>query len=583
MRKLAFVCFMLLALLLSSCQVSKSTAGSVSTQPPTTSSTSGISITTPLSAVSTNTPVNPGLSTSVSASSTSSSTAGISTTATNDASAITKNPSRYNGQTVSITGQTFLTGSPPKVLLDGDSGINITGNVSSLEKGYYTLTGLYNSGDNTLNVTSSVEQDVKYTAIETAKSAGVNLNPVSVDGLVATPPKELADQLTSYLSIPYLPKDTPIYPYVVYTENGFYIALSDQNVLLLAHFSLQYSGKDYSFTACAGEVQGTLVTTPIDKIDLGSNWQPDEFNGIIIANDIAPLAPLTTTVKDINANPNNYIFKRVSINGSYVVTTATINYSDIKAPMGIGLLADSFADLYEENSKSRIETIDPNQIVWQLRQTKVTGTVIYPTEQMLKYLDYASPLSEDQAKQNLKPALIVDSLADDTVNVTNISDLNPVTGNPSKYWGKVVEFEGYALGTRISLQDVASAISGTEIPVDVTLYAVGIADQFNAGSQLAIIGLDNDLNKGTIEGKFKFKVAVTQIPNQLVTGVPFANTAFFLLSKEELPFTIPTTTLPTTTTPSLPTTSPSTTTTLPLQTTTPTTTTTTTITLPKFP
>jgi len=173
----------------------------------------------------------------------------------------------------------------------------------------------------------------------------------------------------------------------------------------------------------------------------------------------------------------------------------------------------------------------------------VTGTVIYPTEEILKYLDYSAPLSKSEVIERLKPVLIVDTLVDDEVQVANISELNPIVGEPSQYWGKVVEFEGYALGINYPLKKLVQAVTGQDIPVNVNLLAVGIADDPAVGSQLAIIGLNNDLidEQGeVIKGKFKFRVAVTHMPEELVSGVPYADTALFLLTKEELPIEIPT-------------------------------------------
>jgi uncharacterized repeat protein (TIGR02543 family) len=101
----------------------------------------------------------------------------------------------------------------------------------------------------------------------------------------------------------------------------------------------------------------------------------------------------------------------------------------------------------------------------------------------------------------------------------------------------VVEFDGYALGVNICLKDVVEAIAETEIPINVNMLAIGIADSPTFGSQLAIVGLNNELlDKGgeTIVGRFKFRVAVAETPVKLV-DIESADTAFFLLSKEELP------------------------------------------------
>lgn len=129
---------------------------------------------------------------------------------------------------------------------------------------------------------------------------------------------------------------------------------------------------------------------------------------------------------------------------------------------------------------------------------------------------------------------------DNVAEVAEISDINPVSGNPGAYWGKVTKFDGYALGVNIPLKEVVKAIAQTDIPVNVNLLAIGIADSPTIGSQLAIIGLNNDLIEGgeTILGRFDFRVVITQMPINPV-GIDSADTALFLLSKEELPMEMP--------------------------------------------
>lgn len=277
---------------------------------------------------------------------------------------ITSIPAAYNGKELELSGQTYLVSSLPKLLIDGKSGINLTGNTANLQKGFYYLRGIYNANTNTLDVTKAVKEEGEYTTIEAGKALGTNLIAVAAKGLVATPPREVAKTLTSYLSIPNLPQDVHIYPYVIYGKDGFYLAISDILIDLPAKFTFLYQNKDYSFTFSAGEVKGTLIKTPLDKINFGPGWTPSDFGGVIIADTIAPLDTEETSVRDINANPGNFIFKRVSINGSYIVTTATIDYSDVKAPMGQGILADDFSDLFKEDAKARLETIDLNTKVW---------------------------------------------------------------------------------------------------------------------------------------------------------------------------------------------------------------------------
>jgi len=79
-----------------------------------------------------------------------------------------------------------------------------------------------------------------------------------------------------------------VYPYVVYAEDGFYLALSDTLVHLPGEFTLSYRDKDYSFTFSVGEVRGTLVKTPLEEM---------EFGGVIIADSIEPQEPVDATIE----------------------------------------------------------------------------------------------------------------------------------------------------------------------------------------------------------------------------------------------------------------------------------------------
>ena len=91
---------------------------------------------------------------------------------------ITDNPFQYHNTTVELSGQTYLTGSAPRLLVDGKSGINIIGNTDNLRKGYYQLTGKYDAESNTLDVTSAVKKEVEYLSVEAGRVLGIDLLPV---------------------------------------------------------------------------------------------------------------------------------------------------------------------------------------------------------------------------------------------------------------------------------------------------------------------------------------------------------------------------------------------------------------------
>lgn len=455
------------------------------------------------------------------------------------------NPSEYHGKSLAVIGQTYFADRPCTVLVDGRGGVNLTG-ASGIQSGYYRVSGVYDSQTNTLEVIQYEPLDVGPLEMEAAKASGLSFTPVLLEGLVATIPKEVADQLATYLSIPHMPQDIAIYPYVVYAEDALYLVLSDHFDVLPTEFTFVYEGEEYHLYFSAAEVKGTLVKTPIGEIDLGPGWNPEGFGGVVIAEGITASDPVRATVREVVDDPEAFAFKRVVIDGTYLVSTATVDYSDMKLPFGSGILADSSNELLFEGEGPRLETIDPERKTWQLREGDVVGTVLYPTEEVLKYLDYSAPMDSQAVKQEVKPVLMVDTLVEDVAEVGEISQLNPITGSPEQFWDKVVEIEGYALGVNIRLKDVAEAITRKEVPVNVNLLAVGIADSPAVGSQLAIIGLNNDLlDKGgeTIAGRFRFRVAVSRVPEELVE-IESADTAFFLLEKEELPPVLPTVTPP---------------------------------------
>ncbi len=425
---------------------------------------------------------------------------------------------------------------PQKLLVDGRSGVKLSGKANELQPGYYRLGGTYDAVANTLEVTEYAREEVRYQTVEEGKRSGDAAVPVTVEGLIATPPKEAQNTLVSYLAVPDFPRDLPVYPYVVYTKDGFYLALSDVLLNLPARVAFLSGSKGYSFTFGAGAIKGTLLKTPPDKMSLGAAWKPEEFGGVIIAGAFTPLEPVAATVRDINANPARFAFKAVSINGDYVATNATFAYSDVKAPLGQGILVDEFVDLFKEDARLHLETLDPGAKAWRMRRGRVTGTVIYPTEQILKYLDYSAPLSAAQLKESLKPALIVDAIVDATARAVNLPDINPVFVKPIELWGKVIEFDGYAIGVSYILNKVAETILKIAVPVNVNLIAVGVSDKQDT-PMLAVIGLNSELTneKGeNIKGRFRFIVAVSHAPEELTRGIPNAETAIFLLSKKPL-------------------------------------------------
>ncbi len=254
-------------------------------------------------------------------------------------SKISENPSAYDKQKVILTGQTYLSGSPPKLLVNGKSGVNLEGDTQNLKAGFFTLEGIYDSKTNTLKVETFTEFKIDCTTpVEIGKNAIKELVCIKVEGLIATPPKEILNELNAFISIPNTPTENlKIYPYIVYSKDGIYLIISDTFSILPTEFTIEYGGKINHLYFSAGEVQGTLIITKLDDIKakfrekLGEKgFDLGEFKGILIANSIKPLTSIQTTVKEINNNPGNYAFKRVEIDASYIVTTASIDCAGVK-------------------------------------------------------------------------------------------------------------------------------------------------------------------------------------------------------------------------------------------------------------
>lgn len=455
-----------------------------------------------------------------------------------------------------LQGQLYFN-SHSHVLLDGKGGVNLAGNVEELESGFYNVEGFYDPETNTLNIEGFSELSINCNqSVEVGNNTLADLVCVNVEGLIASAPKEMVDELNAYIAIPNTPTEyLKVFPYLVYDENGIYAVLSNHFEILPTEFTIEYGGKVHHLYFSAGRVEGTLVKTELDEIGdrfrerLGEKgFDPLEFKGIIIANSITPSEPVGATVEEINANPEGYAFKRVSIDASYVVTTVRIDYGEdeaIKVPFGLGSLADTFSDFYEQDPQLRLEAIDPERKVWQFREAEVIGTVLYPTEEVLRYFDYAPPSTRQEIRERVKPVLLVDSLVDEVVEVSSVAELNRFTGNPSQYLGKVVKFDGIALGANVPVVKYLETAIEEDIPVEVNTMAVGIADPLEellppgvpGLPVMAIIGLNNDLIEGTeiIAGSYNFRVAVSEMPQEFFEDVRLrgSDTAFFLLEKEK--------------------------------------------------
>jgi hypothetical protein len=499
---------------------------------------------------------------------------------------VASNKDEYDGQTVRISGQVFGTGDR-RLLIDSIGGVIISGNLNDLTSGFYELDGIYDAAGNMIRVLAAkVVETIAYKSIQQAQREiesrfDIKQIPVTVEGLIATLPvsMEVPKFIGEYLNIPNLNTMQPIYPYLLFANDTLYLVLFDHAKAMPAEFKFGNS----SFTLSAGKVSGGLVRSKFDDLIKNSkaqinfqDWAPGDIGGVILASSIAPMAPIKTTVRDILAHGADYEFKRVAVDGSYLMAALDLGKETGEegevVPIGAGLLLDKLPDLFKDDPAELLETtivtLNPENRTWQLRQGEVTGTVIYPNQTIMKHLD---KVTGGYASKIVKPVLVVDDIHDDDiVKVDKAAELCPLPGrggNPQKYHGKVVQFDGYAASVTVSLSDIilatTSAIPEAQVipnsPVELKMAIIGVYDTLrppNLFPDLIMVCVGSNLPETPLPagvpilpenlpldfGHYRFTVAVTDLPPLLWRVVPSSmrdfvengETGFFLLDSKLL-------------------------------------------------
>lgn len=498
---------------------------------------------------------------------------------------VASNKGEYDGQTVRISGQVFGTGDS-RLLLDGIGGVIIYGNLNELTSGFYELDGIYDAAANMIRVLAAkVVETIAYKSMQQAQREiesrfDIKQIPVAIEGLIATLPvsMEVPKFIGEYLNIPNLNTMQPIYPYLLFANDTLYLVLFDHDKVMPAEFKFGNS----SLTLSAGKVSGGLVRSKFDdltkyfKAQINfQDWAPGDIRGVILASSIAPMAPVKTTVRDILAHGADYEFKRVAVEGSYLMAALDLGKETGDegevVPIGAGLLLDKLPDLFKDDPaellKTTIVTLNPENRTWQLRQGEVTGTVIYPNQTIVKHLD---KITGGYASKIVKPALIVDDTHDDDVmTIDKADELSPLPGrggNPQKYHGKVVQFDGYAASVIMTLNDVIRtitlAIPGAQVipdaPIGLKMAVIGVYDTLSLPliPDLIMVCVGSNLPETPLPagvpilpenlpldfGHYRFTVAVTDLPPLLGRVVPSSvrdfvengETGFFLLDSKLL-------------------------------------------------
>jgi len=494
----------------------------------------------------------------------------------------------YDNQRIKVSGQVFGIGDT-RLLLDGIGGVIISGNIGDLTSGFYELEGIYDALTNRLEVFAArVQEAIVYQSIQQAQREierrfDIRQIPVILEGLVATLPAsmEVPHDIGEYLDIPNLKTSGHIYPYLLFANDTLYLVLFDHAEAMPAEFSFGNT----SLTLSAGKVSGGLVRSTFDDLVKTfktqihfHDWAPGDIGGVILANSIVPLTPTKATVENILAHGADYEFKRVAVDGSYLMAALhlgkqTGDQGDA-VPIGAGLLLDKWPEIFKDDPtellKTTIVTLNPENRTWQLRQGEVTGTVIYPNQTIMKHLD---KVTGGYASKIVKPVLIVDDTHDDDITtIDKAAELCPLPGrggNPYKYHGKVVQFDGYAASVTVSLSDIIFAITSAipeaqAIPnslVELKMAITAVYDMIPPPPKplypdLVMVCIGDNLPETSLPagvpilpgnlpldvGHYRFTVAVTDLPPLLESVVPSnmrdfvdnVETGFFLLNSELL-------------------------------------------------
>ena len=350
-----------------------------------------------------------------------------------DLGILTEQPSLYYGKSVTIQGQIkFLPNYGYYILDSTNNRIPLKGDFEKLDEGFYSISGTFNS-DNSLTF-EKIERQIDVIPVnEIPWTDYKSFLPVVAQGLVTSPPK--------YIEVGVW------FPYIIYNREGIYLILCSE------------PSENLYFSDAI--VTGTLISP--EKLNIKSEFLPGEIKGIIIANDITRLDPIPVTVQEINQNSEKYAFKRVTIEGYSITSTSKIGYKkensqvETRISLGYGIAGDEWS----LDKTKWIVTLEPELIYWQIRQGTITGTVIYPTEEINRYF---TQKGMDGGKY-LKPFVIVEPVKNEEVNV-KIKDLiyDLQFNNGQTYEDKVVVIEGYALGYTVPCKELSAMIGGIYNP-----------------------------------------------------------------------------------------------------------------------
>ena len=252
----------------------------------------------------------------------------------------------------------------------------------------------------------------------------------------------------------------------------------------------------------------------------------DFVKRLIVSDNVILMEPLKATPDQVNQSPEQYAFKRVSLDTTYVFSSVRIkNAPPSLNHIGFGLATDN---LGSQSRDDYLTVIDPYNTEAQIRVAALTGTALFPTEGARRLLGQLYKFAPDDVTEALsKPSLFYEVLVDDEAELHNIRDLSPTAEDPKlklhTFHSGMVRVRGLALGEMVKTEDIPVPYI-KNIPIHVTAKLFGVVDLTGA---MPIVGISSEDVSGEVFGFFRFDLSVYDFGDEAAYA--------FLINKEAVP------------------------------------------------
>ena len=274
---------------------------------------------------------------------------------------------------------------------------------------------------------------------------------------------------------------------------------------------------DHAITA--GTVSGRRVP-PLAVLPEGLEF----VKRVLVSDDVTLMEPVPVTPSELNQFPDEYAFKRVAMDATYVFSGARIiDASPGAHRFGFGVATGRFGAL---SADDYVTVVDLHSTETQIRVAQLTGTVLAPTAGVRLLLGQLLGFASEDVEQALDgPSVFYEALIDDEAELRSIGELVATTGDPASklptFHGEMVSVQGLALGGMVRTEDLPQ-LGG--LPLGVTLKSIGVVDATGA---MPIISISSEDVDGDVFGYYRFDLSVYAFDEEAA----FA----FLIGKEPVP------------------------------------------------